>query len=115
LVGLFVFGEAFGIHFVVSHEAATVEHELSWEGILGLNLPFADMAHGLLHKTGAMEGKPTPGTGLAGLLTPHTTTHLAVGGIVLGWYSKTHDTMALLVWAMMIGLVHVVLGLSLGV
>lgn len=111
IVGLFVFGEALGIHFVVSHEATMVEHELSWETILGLNIPFADMAHGFLYKTGSMEGLVEH----AGILTPHTTTHLAVGPIVLGWYSKTHDTLALLVWGMIIGLVHVVLGLLLGI
>jgi V/A-type H+-transporting ATPase subunit I len=123
LVGLFVFGEALGIHFVVDAHAAS-QGELSWENILGLHLP----DHGFLFKTGgghealetALEGNLTThageATGLAGILTPHTDTHLSLAGIVnLGYYSKVHDTMALLVWAMLIGLVHVILGLLIGV
>lgn len=123
LVGLFVFGEALGIHFVVDAHAAS-EGELSWEGILGLHLP----DHGFLFKTGGGAHELVEGavgnitthaeeaSGLGGILAPHSDTHLSLAGIVnLGYYSKVHDTMALLVWAMLIGLVHVVLGLFLGV
>ncbi len=112
LVGLFVFGEAFGIHFVVPH-AAAIEGDLSWENILGLHFGTT----GFLHLTADPMAEPmaAAGNGIAAILTPHTDVHLAAGPVVLGWYSKTHDTMALLVWAMLIGLVHIVLGLFLGV
>ncbi|MEK6985464.1 MAG: hypothetical protein AABX89_03655 [Candidatus Thermoplasmatota archaeon] len=123
IVGLFVFGEALGIHFVVDSHAAAAG-ELSWENILGLHIP----DHGFLYKTGgehlAAAGEAAAGamathasetTGLVGILAPHSDTHLSLAGIVnLGYYSKVHDTLALLVWGMLIGLVHIILGLILG-
>ncbi len=111
LVGLFVFGEALGIHFVVPHEAA-LEGDLSWANILGLHLDTTGFFH-LTHADVA-EAAHAAGSGLGALLAPHTDVHLAAGPIVLGWYSKTHDVLALLVWGMLIGLVHVILGLLLG-
>jgi V/A-type H+-transporting ATPase subunit I len=122
VVGTFVFGEALGIHFVAPEPG-----EMSWESILGLHLPYADQAHGLLFKTGhapvgehtglevAAEAAEHAG-GLLGMLAPHSEHHLSLGGLVnLGYYSKIHDIQALLVWSLIIGLVHLVLGFSLGV
>jgi V/A-type H+/Na+-transporting ATPase subunit I len=49
VVGLFVFGEALGIHFVTPEPHEIDEQkEISWEEILGLHLP----DHGLVHKSG---------------------------------------------------------------
>lgn len=123
VVGTFVFGEALGIHFVAPEPG-----EMSWESILGLHLPYADQPHGLLFKTG---GAPAEGAhalvthaeegahstpGLAGLLMPHGEHHLSLGGLVnLGYYSKIHDIQALLVWSLLIGLAHLILGFVLGV
>lgn len=137
LVGAFVFGEALGLHFVTADPA-----EKSWENTLGLHIPFESESHGLLYKTGspgahgtepaahatepavgeaappeggtaitthAAEGKEVPG-----ILSPHSDVHLAVGGVVLGWYSKIHDVQPLLVWSLIIALVHINLGLVLG-
>lgn len=117
VVGTFVFGEALGIHFVAPEPG-----EMSWVGILGLNVPYADQAHGLLFLTGnapvagmAEEATAHAG-GLLGILTPHAPHHLSLGGLVnLGYYSKIGDIQALLVWSLIIGLVHLVLGFSLGV
>ncbi len=51
-----------------------------------------------------------------GILTPHSKVHVSAGGIVnLGYYSKIHDIQALLVWSVIIAIVHLVLGLILGV
>jgi V/A-type H+-transporting ATPase subunit I len=51
-----------------------------------------------------------------GILTPSHHTHLSAGGIVnLGYYSKLADALALLVWSLLIGIVHIILGLFLGV
>lgn len=69
LVGLFVFGEALGIHFVTPepHDLEE-EKEISWEAILNLHLP----DHGFIHKTGgeahAVEDvlHGDPGTGASG-------------------------------------------------
>lgn len=123
IIGLFVFGEALGIHFVVDSHAAAAG-ELSWENILGLHIP----DHGFLYKTGAdaahavtdaaagaITTHASEATGLTGILAPHSDTHLSLAGIVnLGYYSKVHDTLALLVWGMLIGLVHIILGLLIG-
>ncbi|MEA3143715.1 MAG: V/A-type H+/Na+-transporting ATPase subunit [Thermoplasmata archaeon] len=124
LVGLVVFGEALAIHFVAPEPG-----EMSWESLLGLHFPYADQAHGLLFKTGhapveaaasglathaeeAAHGSP----GILGMLAPHAEHHLSVGGMFnLGYYSKIHDIQALLLWSVIIGLLHLVLGFSLGV
>jgi V/A-type H+-transporting ATPase subunit I len=51
-----------------------------------------------------------------GILTPAHHTHLSLGGIVnLGYYSKLADALALLVWSLVIGVIHIILGLVLGV
>lgn len=51
-----------------------------------------------------------------GILTPHSDVHLSAAGFVnLGYYSKIHDIQALLVWSIIIAVVHLVLGLVLGV
>jgi V/A-type H+-transporting ATPase subunit I len=118
LVGGVVFGEAMGIHFVVPDEELH-SGGMSWESVLGLHLPYADQPHGLLFKTGsATEAAPegAHGGGLAGMLAPHTDVHLSLGGwFNLGYYSKVHDIQALLLWSTLIGLVHLVLGLAIGV
>ena len=143
LIGLVVFGEAFGIHFVLD-EHALEEGEHSWESLLGLHIP----DHGFLHKTGghgahvdaggevphgdAIEGMAggeagtTPPPAITphaestdakkGLLEPSSAVHLSVNGwFNLGYYSKTHDTLALLVWAVIIGTLHIIVGLLVGV
>jgi V/A-type H+-transporting ATPase subunit I len=118
VIGLLVFGEALAIHFVAPEPG-----EMSWESILGLHFPYADQAHGLLFKTGAA---PIPGeaavatehaaSGILGMLTPHAEHHLSVGGMFnLGYYSKIHDIQALLLWSVIIGLLHLILGFALGV
>jgi V/A-type H+-transporting ATPase subunit I len=135
VIGAFVFGEALGIHFVVGPDQEA-EGEMSWEQVLGLDIPFETEEHGLLYKTGSPEGhaetathgtetEAVPGeiTPLqettepaGGILTPAHHTHLSLGGIVnLGYYSKLADALALLVWSLIIGIVHIVLGLVLGV
>ncbi|MHB1262512.1 MAG: V-type ATP synthase subunit I [Thermoplasmatota archaeon] len=54
--------------------------------------------------------------GAGNILAPAHHTHLSVGGIVnLGYYSKLADALALLVWSLIIGIVHIILGLILGV
>jgi V/A-type H+-transporting ATPase subunit I len=56
------------------------------------------------------------GSGITALLKPHSDTHLSVNGwFNLGYYSKIHDIQALLVWSLLIGFIHIVLGLVLGV
>jgi vacuolar-type H+-ATPase subunit I/STV1 len=59
-------------------------------------------------------GEETSG-GLLGMLAPHSDTHLVVGGLTLGHYSKIHDIQALLIWSILIGIVHLNLGFFLGV
>jgi V/A-type H+-transporting ATPase subunit I len=117
VVGTFVFGEALGIHFVAPEPG-----EMSWLAILGLHLPYANQPHGLLFLTGSAplpgvaEAAAAHGGGLLGILAPHALHHLSLAGIVnLGYYSKIGDIQALLVWSLIIGLVHLVLGFSLGV
>lgn len=54
--------------------------------------------------------------GAGNILAPAHHTHLSVGGIVnLGYYSKLADALALLVWSLVIGIAHIILGLVLGV
>jgi V/A-type H+/Na+-transporting ATPase subunit I len=128
LVGLFVFGEALGIHFVVSPEGEA-EGEMSWENLLGLHIPFeGDANRGLLYKTGsaaghggvagAADGMTTHAEGTEeahGILSPHSNVHLSVAGLVnLGYYSKIHDVQPLLIWSLLIALVHIDLGLLIG-
>ncbi|HLF16402.1 MAG TPA: hypothetical protein VI796_03090, partial [Candidatus Thermoplasmatota archaeon] len=122
LVGGVVFGEALGIHFVTPepHEA-DAEKEISWEEVLGLDIP----STGFLHKTGQPEAAAAEGALVThaseveekkGLLEPHSDVHLSVNGwFNLGYYSKVHDIKALLLWSVLIGFVHLVLGLILGV
>jgi V/A-type H+/Na+-transporting ATPase subunit I len=131
IVGLFVFGEALGIHFVTPepHEIGEPK-EISWEEILGLHLP----DHGLVHKTGghyeaaadhganatfgvhAKTGEVVDGhSGPFAILAPHSDVHLKVGPVSLGIYSKIHDIQALLIWSVLFGLVHLNLGFMLGV
>lgn len=158
IVGAFVFGEALGIHFVVSDEALE-EGEMSWEMVLGLHIPYASETHGLLYKSGAAggHGEDTPSdvapgpapvettTGspdipaespamtptdttagtmapMAGEVTehhgpfaPHSDVHLMMGPVPLGVYSKVHDVQPLLLWSLVIGAVHIVLGLLIGI
>ena len=128
VVGGVVFGEALGIHFVTPepHELGE-EKDISWEEILGADLGSAgfihksgdatQVGHGgqVLTHGGADEPAPTEPTGFLGLLTPHTDTHLVVGGLTFGFYSKVHDILALLVWSVLIGLVHLNLAFFLGV
>jgi V/A-type H+-transporting ATPase subunit I len=143
IVGLFVFGEALGIHFVTPEPHEIDESkEISWEAILGLDLP----DHGLVHKSGAhiaevaasADSHTTTNTsadtavltlhaettepvestgsgGFLGMLKPHTDEHLVVAGVTLGFYSKIHDIQALLIWSVLFGLVHLNLGFFLGV
>ena len=143
VIGAFVFGEALGIHFVVGPDQEA-EGEMSWEQVLGLNIPYETEEHGFFYKTGSpgLHGAGAAGTQetgtetestdaaaegalsthaekteeAAGILTPAHGTHLSAGGIVnLGYYSKLADALALLVWSLIIGIVHIVLGLLLGV
>lgn len=55
------------------------------------------------------------GGGFLGLLKPHSETHLVIGGMTFGFYSKVHDIQALLVWSVLIGVVHLNLGFFLGI
>ncbi len=125
--GGIVFGEALGVHFVVDDKAAE-EGELSWEGLLGIHFP----TEGFIHKTGhgpadahALSGASEPiqvhaeeaheETSMLSL-KPHGETHLSVNGwFNLGYYSKVHDIQALLIWCIIIGLVHLILGFVLGI
>lgn len=131
LVGLFVFGEALGIHFVTPEPEPGEAKAISWEGVFGLDFP----SEGFLHKTGgepAAEGllpdeggggatpqqeevEPEEPGGLAGLLKPHGNVHLKAGPIPLGIYSKIEDVQALLVWSVLFGAVHLNLGFLLGI
>jgi V/A-type H+-transporting ATPase subunit I len=142
VIGAFVFGEALGIHFVVSPEQE-LEGEMSWEQVMDLHIPFETEAHGFLYKTGSAEavhageagggagatdttGEPAGGAVTlhqeatqeksGNVLAPSHHTHLSLGGLVnLGYYSKLADALALLVWSLLIGIVHIVLGLLLGI
>ncbi len=124
LIGLLVFGEGLGLHFVVSDEAvAAGEH--SWETAFGIHFP----EEGFIHKTGGhyaaevASGEPgaitthaEAGTAVSNPLAPHGGAHLSVNGwFNLGYYSKIHDVQALLLISVLIGFVHLVLGLLLGV
>ncbi|MES2153706.1 MAG: hypothetical protein V4510_01050 [bacterium] len=135
VVGAFVFGEALGIHFVVSPEQQH-EGDLSWENILHLHTPYDTEAHGFLYKTGGAAAQEqidtitendaeraagfnvteaAPATH-ANMLAPSSDIHLSLGGFVnLGYYSKIHDIQALLIWCVLIGLVHLILGFVLGI
>lgn len=53
--------------------------------------------------------------GFLGMLKPHSDTHLVMGGMTFGFYSKVHDIEALLIWSVLIGIVHLNLGFFLGV
>jgi V/A-type H+/Na+-transporting ATPase subunit I len=134
LFGFVVFGEGLGIHFVVD-DAAAEEGELSWEVLLygkenvlaGHGFPH----EGFIHKTShaAAHGEPAPDNGTMTILAeateehsspftiaPHGTTHLSFNGwFNLGYYSKIHDVVALLIWSLVIGVLHLVLGLFIGV
>lgn len=133
LVGGFVFGEALGIHFVVDDHAAA-EGEMSWENILGMHI--STDPHDFLHKTGsdahaldsaAATSHTATDTGIVphastataagpfSVLAGHSSTHLSLGGIInLGYYSKIHDVQPLMIWSLIIGLIHLVLGFVLG-
>lgn len=137
LVGLFVFGEALGIHFVTPEAEPGEEKAISWEDILGLQIP----ADGFFHKSGAeevaadafegggdgaagsalapqqegQEAAEGEGGGLAALLAPHSKVHLKAGPIPLGIYSKIEDVQALLIWSVLFGVAHLNLGFFLGI
>ncbi|MHB8632774.1 MAG: V-type ATP synthase subunit I [Thermoplasmatota archaeon] len=106
LVGAVVFGEAMGIHFVTPPPEPGQQPDMSWE-------------HILLGPTGHF---PTTGfirevtVAATGILAPKSDVHLSVNGwFNLGYYSKIHDIEALLIWAVMIGIVQLILGFILGV
>ena len=117
IIGAFVFGEALGIHFVTPPGTAEHAADMSWESVLGLHIPYANEPHGLLYKSGtleqAMAAAEHEGGGIT--LASHTPQHLMLGPVMLGYYSKIHDVAALLIWAILIGFVHLVLGFVLGV
>lgn len=128
IIGLFIFGEGLGMHFVLSEEALA-DGEHSWESAFGIHFP----EDGFLHKTGgeaahaeAAHAVADSGSGglsthaegataLPSILQPHGGAHLKAGPIQLGYYSKVHDVQPLLIWSVLIGLVHLVLGFVLGV
>lgn len=121
--GLLMFGEAAGLHFVISEEAAEAgEH--SWETAFGIHFP----EEGFLHKSGAaaihtdevahaaaFQLNAESGTAATNPLAPHGGPHLMAGPVQLGHYSKIHDVQALLILSILIGFVHIVFGLFLGV
>jgi V/A-type H+-transporting ATPase subunit I len=147
-IGLLVFGEGLGMHFVISEEASE-EGEYSWETAFGMEFSRdesaflhvaepvgahgaeaaahppegmtqaeADAAAAEIHSSEA-EAFTTYQAGTAeetsNIFTPHEAPHLSVGGLKLGIYSKIHDIQALLVWSVLIGVVHLALGFSLGI
>lgn len=133
LIGAVIFGEALGMHFVLSEEALE-DGEHSWESVLGVHFP----EEGFIHKTGGHDA-PAAADGHAeapdvaaegigfsphaseadaqtSLLAPHGGAHLSVNGwFNLGYYSKIHDVQALLVISVIIGIVHLILGFFLGI
>ncbi|MCA1819874.1 MAG: hypothetical protein LC620_07500, partial [Halobacteriales archaeon] len=117
VIGAFVFGEALGIHFVTPPAEPGHTADMSWESVLGLHIPWSDEPHTLLYKTGTHEEAIAAGEREGGGigLASHTTAHLMAGPVMLGYYSKIHDIAALLIWAIIIGFVHLVLGFVLGV
>lgn len=69
-----------------------------------------------LHQDEAHEEEAAHGDDGGNILSPSHHTHLSVGGIVnLGYYSKLADALALLAWSLIIGVVHIILGLLIGV
>lgn len=69
-----------------------------------------------LHQDEVHEEDAAHGDEGGNILAPAHHTHLSLGGIVnLGYYSKLADALALLVWSLIIGVVHIVLGLLIGV
>ena len=134
VVGLLVFGEGLGMHLVISDEAAE-GGEYSWETAFGFEFPHEGFIHKVEggHGAEAMEihggdgGMTTEEMAAATLhaetadeahsiFTPHDAPHLSVNGwFDLGIYSKIHDIQALLVWSVLIGVVHLALGFSLGI
>lgn len=127
LIGLLIFGEGLGMHFVLSDEALA-DGEHSWESAFGIHFP----EEGFIHKTGgheeavahavaadeagAVSTHAESGTALPSVLQPHGGAHLSVNGwFDLGYYSKVHDVQPLLIWSALIGFVHLVFGFLLGV
>lgn len=130
-VGLFLFGEALGMHFALDAEA--LEHgEHSWESMIyGKEAVIAGEAgfpcEGLFHKTGCDDAAAhaIAGDNLAvhaeeatheyGLFEPHHKVHLAIGAVPLGIYSKIADIQALLLISAIIGVVHLNIGFLFGI
>ncbi len=137
VIGLLVFGEGLGMHFVISEHAAE-NGEYSWETAFGFHFP----DEGFLHVEGREGGHGTDhgaedthggeggmtndesaaaslhaetSTESKSIFTPHEAPHLKAGPVSLGIYSKIHDIQALLVWSVLIGVVHLALGFMLGV
>lgn len=133
-IGLLVFGEGLGMHFVISDHAAE-EGEYSWETAFGLHFPDEGFLHvegrdghnGEAMDTHGDEGGMTNEQQAAAslhaetaeeshsILAPHDAPHLKLGPLQLGVYSKIHDIQALLIWSVLIGVVHLALGFALGV
>lgn len=117
IIGAFLFGEAMGLHFVIDEHAEELG-EQSWETLLG----FEFSESGFLHKevkhvaeangTGAVTHAATAED--AAWWEPSGKAHLKAGVVPIGVYSKLHDIEALLIWAVLIGVLHLNLGLALG-
>lgn len=104
LLGVFMFGEAFGIHFV---DAAGT---LSWEHLFGADWSqyYASAQHSVV--SAAEEGAHA-----AAAAEEHKAPHLAFLGIQLGYFSKLHDVTTLLIVALLIAAVHLNLAILIGI
>lgn len=135
VIGLLVFGEGLGMHFVISDHAAE-NGEYSWETAFGFHFPDEGFLHvegrdgghgveavdthggegGMTHDEAAAASlHAETSTESKSIFTPHEAPHLKAGPVSLGIYSKIHDIQALLVWSVLIGVVHLALGFMLGV
>lgn len=118
ILGLFMFGEAFGIHFV------DAPGTLSWEHLLHQDWS-AYYAHGAGTGEASEVAHAVAGHGggeaaamqlLAEEADVHgATPHLAFGPVQLGYFSKLHDVTTLLVISILIALVHLNLAILLGI
>lgn len=104
--GLIFYGEAFGIHFV------DAPGTISWEWLFGADWShlYAENVHATAHAAEAA-GDAAHGEGEHGA-APHL---VLFGFLQLGFFSKLHDVVALLIIAVGFAAVHLNLALLLGV
>lgn len=107
ILGVFMFGEAFGIHFVDAADTLSWEHLLhqDWSG-------YYAGAHAAVDSAAA---HGAAAAGAAAAEAEHAAPHLKFGPIQLGYFSKIHDVTVLLAISLGIAAVHLNLAIFIGI